>query len=232
MVTSSHAYTCPYNSEFPDIYINFVGCTTNPTPPAVTFAAYPTPAVFLPFSSAYTTGIGWASSSLPFESPIYDLGVLNSGDRLLLDIQVPSAGTNGALLSSLSIQLLRGSRSGSATALESQCSSVTYNCQIDTTVTTSSQYYLSVSDPAGNFISSYVQYFTIHAQKSSSGTVTTIFRYVDVVRNRVVKYIYSNGATAHSFTLSPIEANTNGTNITANTTNRYLTLYRTTGMPA
>lgn len=74
-----------------------------------------------------------------------------------------------------------------------------------------------------------MQYFTVTAQKNSSGTVTTLFNYVDVYRNKVIKYFYSDGSTAHTLTINPIPEIANGTNITANTTNRYLTLYTTGG---
>ena len=89
-----------------------------------------------------------------------------------------------------------------------------------------------MSDPSGNFVNDFVQYFTIHAQKNSSGTTSTIFKYVDVFRNKVVKYLYSYNGAAHSFTLNPILENSNGTTITPNTTNRYLTLYSTSGSPS
>ena len=76
---------------------------------------------------------------------------------------------------------------------------------------------------------SNVQYFTVHAQKNSSGTVTTLFKYVDVFRNKVIKYFYSNGASTLTLTLNPVEGSVNGTTVTGNTANRFLTLYQTGG---
>ena len=227
VVPKSHAYTCPYPSDYPDIHANFPGCTanTNVTAP-----------VFLPFTSislsnTYTTDIKVASSALPFESPIYELGTLSSGDKLLLDVQIPNAGASAALVREFSIQLIRGSRRGSSQALSFQCASVTYNCRIEQTISSGDTYFLGISDPTGNFVLSTVQYFTVHAQKNSSGTVSDLFKYVDIFRNKVVKYFYSDGLSAHTLTLSPVGDTTNGTNITADTTNRYLTLFKTGGSP-
>ena len=228
VVPKTFSYTCPYPAAYPDIHVNFPGCTAN--------SAAATPS-FLPFTSTsltttYTTDITVASLTLPFESPIFELGTLSSGDRLLLDVQVPSAGASAALIREFSIQLIRGSRRGSSQALSAQCSGVTYNCQIDQTISTGDTYFLGVSDPTGNFIFSYVQYFTIHAQKNSSGTVSTLFKYVDVYRNKVAKYFYSDGATAHTLSLSPVGDITSGTTVSADATNRFLTLYKTGGAPS
>ena len=227
VVPKSHPYVCPYPADYPDIHVNFPGCTdnSNATAPA-----------FLPFASTshtatYTTDITAASTALPFESPIYELGTLNSGDRLLLDIQVPNAGSNAALIREFSIQLIRGTRRGSSQALSAQCNGVTYNCQLDQTISTDATYFLGISDPSGNFVFSNVQYFTVHAQKNSSGNITDLFKYVDVFRNKVIKYFYSNGGSSQNLTLTPVDSTTNGVNVTADTTNRFLTLYQTGGAP-
>ena len=228
VVPKTHPYLCPYPADYPDIHVNFPGCGANSAVAAPAFLPFTSSL----FSSLYTTDLAVVSLTLPFQSPIFELGALSSGDRLILDIQVPDAGTNGALIREFSIQLIKGSRRGSSQALSAQCSGVTYNCQIDQTISTGDIYFLGVSDPTGNFVFSNVQYFTVHAQKNSSGTVTDLFKYVDVFRNKVVKYFYSNGGSAHTLTLSPVESTTNGTNVTANTANRFLTLYQTGGAPS
>ena len=99
------------------------------------------------------------------------------------------------------------------------------------TISVGDTYFLGISDPTGNLVFSSVQYYTVHAQKNSSGNITDLFKYVDVLRNKVVKYLYSDGSAAHTLTLSPVDGTTSGANITADTTNRYLTLFKTGGSP-
>lgn len=148
VIPKTYGYTCPYPSDYPDIHVNFPGCTANTGVPAPAFLPFTTTT----YTNQYTTDISVSSTSLPFEAPIYNLGSLSSGDRLLLDIQVPDAGTNAALIREFSIQLIRGTRSGSTTDLAPQCSGVTYNCDIEQTISSTDDYWLRISDPTGFFV--------------------------------------------------------------------------------
>ena len=218
-MSKSHVYACPYPSDYLDIHLNFPGCTANTDVTAPVFLPFPPPTSS--YSYDFTT-VKASAAAKPFKYPIYSLGGITSGKTIGIKLALVDIDNNAAPVSSFTIKLIKGTPEGTAVDLSSQCSGASSACSVPCLINATDDYYLAVYDATGIFVKSFVQWFALEViDDINAAAPSTLLKVSDVLRDRVIKYLYIDPAQATTLTLSPV--------VSDDTANRDLELFAVSG---
>ena len=214
----TNSYTCPYHVDFTDYMGHFQGCT------GAVATSTPIAIQNLPSSYSYDfTTIQANVVTKPFKYPIYSLGSIASGKTIGIKLALVDVDSNAAPISNFTIKLIQNTPAGTSVDLSSKCSTASSACSIPHSITATDSYYLAVYDASTTpFVKSYLQWYALEViDDTSAATPNTLLKVSDVLRDRVVKYIYISPAQAITPTLSPL--------VSGNTANRDLEIFAMSG---
>ena len=134
------------------------------------------------------------------------MGGITSGKTIGIKLALVDVDSNAAPVSSFTIKLIKSTPEGTAVDLSSQCSGASSACSVPCSINATDDYYLAVYDAStGIFVKSFVQWFALEVIDDINAAVpSTLLKVSDVLRDRVIKYVYIDPAQATTLTLSPV----------------------------